>query len=121
MEWNPDYMYRVRGTWAKRGLDEIIVFNLVNASPAILVPVEKEDSAAKRRVSLYPDEWMDDFGEEFYEHTLDNGFFYLTPDTEWKAQAASIPAPGIAQISVPSTEELQMSIELLLKGANSND
>ena len=121
MEWNPDYMYRIRGTWAKRGLDEIIVFNLVNASPAILVPVEKEDSSAKRRVSLYPDEWMDDFGEEFYEHTLDNGFYYLTPDTEWKAQAASIPAPGIAQISVPTTEELQMSIELLLKGASSND
>ena len=121
MEWNPDYMYRIRGTWAKRGLDEIIVFNLVNASPAILVPVEKEDSSAKRRVSLYPDEWMDDFGEECYEHTLDNGFYYLTPDTEWKAQAASIPAPGIAQISVPTTEELQMSIELLLKGASSND
>ena len=115
------YMYRIRGTWAKRGSDEIIVFNLVNATPAVLVAADKEDSTVRRRVSLTPDEWIDDFGEEFYEHTLDNGFFYLMPDTEWNAQAASIPAPGIAQMSVPSTEELQMSIELLMKGVSSNE
>ena len=114
-------MYRIRGTWAKRGTDEIIVFNLANATPAVLVAVDKEDSTARRRVSLTPDEWIDDFGEEFYEHTLDNGFFYLTPDTEWNAQAASIPAPGIEQISAPTPEQLQMSIEMLMKGASSNE
>ena len=121
MEWNPDFMYRIRGTWAKRGSDEIIVFNLVNATPAVLVVTDKEEGAVKRRVSLCPDEWVDDFGEEFYEHTLDNGFFYLTPDIEWNAQAASIPVPGITQTYAPTAEELQMSIEMLRKGASHND
>ena len=121
MEWNPDYMYRIRGTWAKRGTDEIIVFNLVNATPAVLVAVDKEDSTARRRVSLTPDEWIDDFGEEFYEHTLENGFFYLTPFTEWKAQATSIPAPGIEQICIPTAEDLQTSMDNLKRGAIGNE
>ena len=86
-----------------------------------MVSTEKDGGTSKRRVSLYPDEWIDDFGEEFYEHSLDNGFFYLTPDTEWNAQAASIPAPGIAQISTPTAEELQLSIDLLMKEANANE
>ena len=121
MDWNPDYMYRIRGTWAKRGTDEIIVFNLANATPAMLVAAEGDDNPSRRRVNLCPDEWADDFGEEFYEHTLENGFFYLTPDTEWKAQAASIPAPGMEQFGVPLPEELQMSMDLLMRGVSGNE
>ena len=121
MEWNPDYMYRIRGTWAKRGTDEIIIFNLSNATPAMLVPAENADRPKRRRVAMCPDEWADDFGEEFYEHILDNGFCYLAPDTEWKAQAASIPAPGIKQVRVPTPEELQMSINQLMRGARGNE
>lgn len=34
MGWNPDYVYRIRGSWAARGRDEIIVFPLTNAMPA---------------------------------------------------------------------------------------
>ena len=120
MEWNPDYLYRVRGTWAKCGPDEIIVFNLVNATPAVPV-ANGEEGSSRRRVSLCPDEWMDEFGEEFYEHTLENGFFYLTPDTEWNARAASVPAPGIAQTEAPTTEELQLSMELLMKEVSGNE
>ncbi len=120
MEWNPDYLYRVRGTWAKCGPDEIIVFNLVNATPAVPV-ANGEEGPSRRRVSLCPDEWMDEFGEEFYEHTLENGFFYLTPDTEWNARAASVPAPGIAQTEAPTAEELQLSMELLMKEVSGNE
>ena len=108
MEWNPDYLYRIRGTWAKRGLDEIIVFNLVNATPAVLITQDTADNPVKRRVFMLPDEWTDDFGDEFYEHTLENGFFYLTPDADWHAQAESVPAPGIAQIRTPTAEDLQL-------------
>lgn len=120
MQWNPEYMYRVRGTWARRGNEQIIVFNLVNAVPAVLVA--KDDiSQSRRRVDMCPDEWMDDFGEEFYEHQLDNDFFYITPNSEWRTQAQSIPAPGMEQFIVPSPDELQSSIDLLRKGSLEND
>lgn len=121
MEWNPDYLYRIRGTWAKRGQDEIIVFNLVNATPAVLITQDTADNPVKRRVFMLPDEWTDDFGDEFYEHTLENGFFYLTPDADWHAQAESVPAPGIAQIRTPTAEDLQLSIELLRREVSGNE
>lgn len=117
MEWNPDYMYRIRGTWAKRGDEQTIVFNLANAVPAVLVTPEGDNTPARRRVELCPEEWMDDFGEEFYEHTLENGFYYLSPDNEWQTQAQSIPAPGMQQYAVPTADELESSIEILKRGA----
>lgn len=82
MEWNPDYMYRIRGTWAKRGNEQIIVYNLANAVPAMLVPRDDEENSKKKRIELIPEEWNDDFGEEFYEHFLDNGFYYIAPNTD---------------------------------------
>ena len=121
MEWNPDYMYRIRGTWAKRGNDQIIVFNLVNAMPAVLVAKDGETAPSKRRVTLCPEEWTDDFGDEFYEHRLENDFYYLAPNTEWQAQASSIPAPGMQQYAIPSDYELQLSIQTLMKGAETAD
>ncbi len=116
MEWNPEYIYKIRGIWAKRGEEQIIVFNLVNAMPAVLVPQESDDEKPQRRINTCPEEWMDDFGEEFYEHVLENGFYYLAPGTEWKTYTDSIPAPGIQQFIVPDPDELQMSMEKLMRG-----
>lgn len=116
MEWDPEYIYRVRGMWAKRGAEQIIVFNLVNAIPAMLVPSENADSTARRRTELCPAEWTDDFGEEFYEHILENGFYYLAPDSEWRTTAASVPAPGMEQFDVPTAEQLQLTIDNLTRG-----
>lgn len=121
MEWNPDYMYRIRGTWAVRRNEQIIVFNLANAVPAVLVPPDEESGSAKRRVELCPEEWTDDFGDEFYEHRLENDFYYLAPNTEWQAQAESIPAPGMQQYSIPSAEEFQLSMEKLKRGSDETD
>lgn len=116
MEWDPEYIYRVRGIWAKRGTEQIIVFNLVNAVPAVLMTADGEDSKARRRVELCPAEWTEDFGDEFYEHILENGFYYLVPDTEWQTAAASIPAPGMEQFTAPSAAELQLTMEALTRG-----
>ena len=114
MNWSPEYNYRVRGIWARRGEEQIIVFNLSNAVPAILVNPE-EDGKSKRRVELMPEEWTDDFGDEFYEHILENGFYYLAPDSEWQTTVESIPAPGIEQYIVPSVDEMQISLDVLLE------
>lgn len=115
MDWNPDYAYRVRGTWAKRGVDEIIVFPLQNAEPAAYMEVvnPETDKVRKRRTTLTPEEWNDSFGEEFYDYALENSFYYLAPRSDWNAQAKSIVAPGVKQIAVLSQEELRASIEQL--------
>ncbi len=120
MNWDPSYMYRIRGIWAKHWDEQIIIFNLANAAP-LVVPEDADGSAHKRRTELCPNEWADDFGEEFYEHVLDNDFFYLAPYSEWHTDAPSIPAPGIEQFSVPSEEQLQQSINNLKRGIGSDD
>lgn len=117
MEWNPEYLYRVRGVWAARGSEQIIIFNLSNAMPAILIAQDEENDAAKRRVDMCPEEWNDDFGEEFYEHILENGFYYLTPDRDWQTTVSSIPAPGITQYMSPSAEALQLTMQDLMGGS----
>ena len=122
MNWNPDFVYKIRGTWASRGMEQIIVFNLPNAVPATLLPSEDGDaSKARRRVELCPEEWDGDFGEDFYEHALENGFYYVTPNTEWNSQASSILAPGMEQFPSASPEQLQISIENLMRGTAIED
>lgn len=74
MNWNPDYVYHIRGSWAARARDEIIVFSLSNAVPsAYLETVSEEEieESRKRRVELCPEEWSETFGEEFYAYALD--------------------------------------------------
>jgi site-specific DNA recombinase len=121
MNWNPDYVYKIRGTWASRGDEQIIVFNLPNAVPVMTVSAEDSEDAKAKRVSLCPEEWADDFGEEFYEHTLENGFYYIAPNTEWHSQAKSILAPGMEQFTSTTPEELQLSIDELTGGTDEND
>lgn len=122
MNWNPDYSYKIRGTWASRGSEQIIVFNLPNAVPATLLPCEDGDaSKAKRRVEFCPAEWDGEFGDGFYEHALDNGFYYIAPHTGWNSQARSILAPGMEQFSAASPEQLQISIENLMRGTEPED
>lgn len=112
MEWNPDFAYRVRGTWASRGQDEIIVFSLQNAEPAAFLE-DAEAVKRRRRTTLCPEEWQDSFGDEFYEYALDNSFFFLAPRRDWNARAASIPAPGMTTVSVLSDSEILERIDTL--------
>jgi len=122
MNWNPDYIYKIRGTWASRGSEQIIVFNLPNAIPATLLPTQSgEASKARRRVEFCPEGWDGEFGDGFYEHALENGFYYVAPNTEWNSQASSILAPGMEQFSSASPEQLQMSIENLMRGIGTDD
>ena len=120
MDWNPDYVYKIRGTWACRSAEQIIVYNLSNAMPTVLVPVADDEKTSKHRVSLYPEEW-DDFGAEFYEHTLENDLHYIAPNADWHSQAESILAPGIKQFTTTDPEQLQLSIESLRSDMDANN
>lgn len=121
MDWNPDYTYKIRGTWASRGLEQIIVFNLPNAVPAMRVVSEDGDGGHQKKVELCPEEWTDDFGEEFYEHTLENGFYYIAPNTEWHSQAKSVLAPGMEQFASTTPEQLRLSIDDLRINTGENN
>ena len=112
MEWNPDFAYRIRGTWASRGMDRIIVFSLQNAEPAAYLE-DADEAKRRRRTVLYPDEWQDSFGDEFYDYALENSFYFLAPRKDWNAQAASIPVPGMEQLSVLTDDQLLERIDTL--------
>ena len=116
MKWEPEYDYKIRGIWAQKREEMIIVFNLVNAVPVTYLPALKTKNGRKKGTDLYPMEWEDDFGEEFYEHVLDNGFYYLAPEEDWNSEAESIPAPGIKQFEVPTVEELESRVKRLSRG-----
>ena len=120
MDWNPEYMYKIRGVYARRKEEQIIVFILPNALPTMLIQKADENDGSKTRVEMFPEEWADDFGEEFYEHVLENDFYYLSPGTEWDAQKQSIPAPGIEQ-NAGSLEELQQSMERISNRGHEDD
>ena len=90
--------------------------------PAALIPATDTDEAtSRRRVMLCPEEWDDDFGAEFYEHTLENGFYYIAPNSEWRSQAKSILAPGIEQYAVTTPEQLQLSMESLKRSTEADN
>lgn len=116
MGWNPDFVYHIRGSWATRLNDEIIVFSLSNAIPAAFLEPKPEHSR-KRRVNMCPTEWQESFGEEFYDHALNNSFYYLAPKTDWKADSRSISPPGMHQYQFKSEQELSSSIQLIKRKA----
>ena len=115
MDWNPDFVYHIRGSWAARASDEIIVFPLSNAVPAAYLEVVDEESAdvKRRRTEMCPEEWNESFGEEFYDHALENSFYFLAPRTDWRATSQSVAAPGIPQMSVKTEDELETVLEKL--------
>lgn len=121
MNWNPDFVYRVRGTWLHRDDEQIIIYNLENAVSAVLLPQANEAFRRKKRTELFPEFWEDTFGEEFYDHSVENRIFYIEKMSSWQARRPSIPAPGIEQYDVPSEKDIQMMIGTLTRKADSNN
>lgn len=109
MEWDPDYRYRIRGTWIKKSTEQIIVFDLNNAVPAVTC-------SNGRRVEYIPADWSETFGENFYAHRIQNGLFYDIEQTEWNTQAASVSVPDKTHPLIPSDEDLQKSMEKIKRG-----
>ncbi len=117
MDWSPEYQYRIRGTWASSGQDEIIIFDAANAVPVVTIPGDRLDANARRprRIDLLPEEWDSTFGEEFYAYSIQHGFYYL--DDSWNARMKSRLVPGCTKIVPVTEEELQMSIERIRRKA----
>lgn len=115
MNWNPDYLYRIRGTWAARDAEEIIVFDLSNAVPAAYLNESTEVEANRHHslVSLCPEEWNDSFGPDFYDYNVQNGFFFIASKSDWNTHAKAIEIPNSKRVPVLSAHELHMSMKNL--------
>lgn len=117
MDWNPDYTYRIRGAWAMRGCDEIIVFHLSQAVAVITCEIAEaahdggdEATVRKKRMETFPEDWAVGFGMDFYDYSVQNQFRYDDMRTDWKARAKSKPIADPTLPSLLSRADVQASI-----------
>ena len=77
--WNMDVQYKINGTSYKFGEDTVLIFSVDDATLSIdkndfdpdmesdgAYIAEKVTSSRRRRITAYPKEWADSFGEEYY-------------------------------------------------------
>lgn len=118
MKWNPDFLYRIRGTWITNGSRQIIIFNLDNAVPAIM-----ESGRKTRRTELCPDKWSTSFGDDFYDYALQNRLYFESTQTDLQSDSKSVPVPDQSAPDILSEEDLQFSFEKIKTqagGSNGN-
>lgn len=120
MEWNPEFSYRIMGTWIEKGNDRIMTFNLSNAMPMMQVP-GNETSSRKKSVAVCPEEWEQSFGDEFYEFSLQNNLYYAANKLPINSGAQSVAVSGSEQLALPTTEDVMTSYESIKKGRENPD
>ena len=64
-------------------------------------------------------QWNDSFGEDFYEYSLNNSFYFLAPRSDWKVHEPSRLAPGSFEHPIMSDTELEQSVINLRKRVGS--
>lgn len=112
MEWNPDFSYRVMGTWIEKGADRLMTFNLEKAAP--MIKTDSEGTSARgRRMVVCPDEWDDSFGDEFYDFCIDNNLFYLKSNVGLNSGVKSRAVAELGQLEIPTIDSVNDSFELL--------
>ena len=123
MDWFPDYMYKVLGTLIEKGNEQIVIFNLSNAMPNIIVKekAEKTNKTVYRKVDICPEEWGNSFGNEFYNFSMDNMLYYLPKDTILQANEKSRPIEGQLTFEVMNGNEVLQLAENLKKKAGRKD
>lgn len=112
MEWDPEYSYRVTGTWIEKGEDKLITFNLDKAAPMIK-PDQDGGSSRGRRVVVCPEEWEDSFGDEFYDFCVENNLFYMKSNGALNSRKKCRAIGGAEQLEIPTSNEVLDSLELL--------
>jgi hypothetical protein len=117
MEWNPDYDYRVNGTWVAKGNDCIMIFNLTNALPLAMM---ENDRAKRKRTAVCPEEWGDSFGEEFYDFTLDNDIYYSRSKSLGSGEKCRV-ADAQSVIDIWSQEQIMENMERIKGMVTAND
>ncbi len=113
MQWNPEYHYRINGVWLKNGSNQIIVFNLENALPILTVEEQNEEErTVTHHVPVCPEQWEDDFGQEFYTYSANN-LYYAPSGSDWATDQKSRAVPGQVSYELMSPEEVLKSFAAL--------
>ncbi|MCM1364334.1 MAG: recombinase family protein [Faecalibacterium sp.] len=123
MEWFPDYMYKVTGTFIEKGNDKIIIFNLSEAMPYVTIKEKTggDDKTINKKAYICPEEWGDSFGSEFYNFSLDNILYYLPPNTSLGANEKSRPIDGQLSFEILNDIEVMKCAETLKQKAGKKD
>lgn len=111
MEWNPDYTYRIRGVWAARGREEIIVFDLSEAAASFVCSEDNSAIRHKKRVVTFPEAWKSEFGQEFYQYVMNYRFRHVGAHTDWKAECDCRPVEAGKSFDVMSEADMQSVLE----------
>ena len=119
MGWHPDCSYRVSGTWIENGSDQIMIFNLAKAAPIVRL-MSEEAGGRSKRVLACPAEWEDNFGDEFYEFSVDNRLFYTTNATGWNSRAQSKVVEGAEQFELMTADQMLSEIKSTDTGDTDN-
>lgn len=122
MDWNPEFNYRISGTWIEQGTDRIMIFNLTKAMPIAEVANEEErESIRKRRMAICPEEWEESFGDEFYEFSMDNELYYLKSVPGLRSGVKCRDVDGQRKIALLSQAEVLESAAKIRTGVTGTD
>lgn len=123
MEWDPDFSYRIIGSWIKRGNDQIIIFKLENALPIVIYEdMDENEETVKHRVPVCPDEWEESFGQEFYAHGVDGIIGMPSPNSDWGINTKSKVVDGQLSYELMSKEDIADEFsDLKLKGVSNDE
>lgn len=122
MDWNPEFNYRILGTWIEKGTDCIMTFNMTKAMPiAEIINEEERESIRKRRMAVCPEEWEESFGDEFYEFSMDNELYYLKSVPNLQSGIKCRDVEGQQQLSLLSHAEVLESAAKIKMGVTGAD
>lgn len=119
MGWNPEYTYRVRGSWYKQRDEQIIVFDL--DQPEIMIACDttgpqnssSQETSVKKRLTTYPEDWGTSFGLPFYEYQIRNQCLELGSRSGWNSNAKCKPVPSRIKIDLLTPTDLEDTISQL--------
>ncbi len=119
MGWNPEYAYRVRGSWYKQRDEQIIVFDL--DQPEIMITCDttgtqnssSQEISVKKRLTTYPEDWGTSFGLPFYEYQIRNQCLELGSRSGWNSNAKCKPVPSRIKIDLLTPTDLEGTISQL--------
>lgn len=129
LQWDQSHKYRIRGVRRQREQEAVLLFDLHDTEITLLPDKHRKShsdeltmplpedvqpliTSSQKHVIVYPADWSENFGTEYYRHTQAQELISIDLNGEWDVQH-----PGVA---IPDAEGLQPSTQEQLK-CNMND
>lgn len=122
-DWNPEYRYRIIGTLYEKDGEIAYIFDAADSVAffkSYLMPVNEwqEESGAEvkpltqngKLIRAIPQEWMNSFGKDYYQHEQSMAALVKQSEDEWKLQLQGRLYESGKRLNVTSYAELQSYI-----------